>query len=55
MDVQIDLSQEDGIDVDINLHARRSLNNDESLRKWKSPVKEEIFCSRRLWHVYLTA
>jgi hypothetical protein len=42
MDVQIDLSQEDGIEIDIDFHVRKSLENDKKLRKWKSLLKEEI-------------
>jgi hypothetical protein len=45
MDVQINLSEGDGIDVDIERHVRRSLDNDKSLIKWKPLVKDEILAA----------
>ena len=40
--MQIDLSLEGGIELDINLHVRKSLETDKKLRKWKPLLKEEI-------------
>ena len=42
MDVQIDLSHAGGLEMDIDLHVRKSLENDQKLRKWKPLLKEEI-------------
>ena len=42
MDVQVNLSEGDGIDVDIERHVRRSLDNDKRLRKWTFLIKGEI-------------
>ena len=41
IDVQIDL-QSDVIDADIELHARKCLENDKRLRKWSESIKQEI-------------
>ena len=42
IDVQIDLSHADGLEMDIDLHVRKSLETDQKLRKWKPLLKEEI-------------
>jgi hypothetical protein len=42
MDVQIDLSHAGGLEMDIDLHVRKSLETDKKLRKWKPLLKEEI-------------
>ena len=41
IDVQIDF-EDNGIDADIDLYIRKCLESDRKLRKWKSPIKEEI-------------
>jgi hypothetical protein len=42
MDVQIDLSHAGGLEMDIDLHVRKSLETDQKLRKWKRLLKKEI-------------
>jgi hypothetical protein len=42
MDVQIDLSHADGLEMDIDLHVRKSLETDPKLRKWKPLLRDEI-------------
>ena len=45
IDVQIDLSHTDGLEMDIELHVRKSLETDQKLKKWKPLLKDKILAA----------